>query len=238
MATPDAHSDSYLNPRPDPHPEKAALRRHYRKLRRSLPVSVQQAHARAVFRHLLASGLFWRPGRIAAYATARGELDATPILRHGWQQQRPMALPVIEWSSRHRRGELGFYRVGPNDPLAKGAFGLPTPAADADRLPLQTLSVLLVPLVAFDRFGMRLGQGGGYYDRVFAHVGDCAAVASAAPLRIGLAHDCQRSTAALPHDPWDRALDAVVTEAGISAFSARGRRLTDQARNRTAHGHT
>ena len=70
-----------------------------------------------------------------------------------------------------------------------------------------------MPLVAFDRAGNRLGQGGGYYDRALAGPSDLR------PVTIGVAHAFQQ-VESVPVEPWDVALDAVVTEDGLLDFAA------------------
>jgi 5-formyltetrahydrofolate cyclo-ligase len=78
--------------------------------------------------------------------------------------------------------------------------------------------VLFLPLVAFDDHGNRLGMGAGYYDRYIGRQ-----PAGLRPLLVGLAHETQRASADLPARSWDARLDAVVTEAGWQAFSARAK---------------
>ncbi len=101
-----------------------------------------------------------------------------------------------------RLGTMDFRSWGPDDHLAPGPFGTshPEPGGTADP------DVIFAPLLAFDRDMNRLGQGGGYYDRAFARHSDA--------LRIGIAWSVQEEEA-LPADPWDLPLHAVLTE---SAF--------------------
>ncbi len=96
--------------------------------------------------------------------------------------------------------------------LKPGALGVHEPAAD---WPQVTPHLLLVPLLAFDGAGHRLGYGGGFYDRTLYAFNHGAAL----PIRaIGVAYAAQE-TASLPHEPHDMALDGILTEQGLRLFS-------------------
>ena len=79
-------------------------------------------------------------------------------------------------------------------------------------MPFAEHAVVLAPLVAFDRVGNRLGQGGGYYDRA---IGSCAEFR---PVIIGVAHAFQEVDA-VPVERWDEPIDAVVTERSMVEFT-------------------
>ena len=104
-----------------------------------------------------------------------------------------------------RDAPMIFRRWTPGDPLEVDAAGCPAP------LPLAEVvdpDLIVTPLLAFDDFGGRLGQGGGYYDRTFA--------ARPGAIRIGFAYDGQR-VARLPMERHDVALHGVLTEVGYTA---------------------
>ena len=100
---------------------------------------------------------------------------------------------------------LRFHPVAPGALLRAGGFGIPEPAADAPEVAIADLAVLIVPGVAFDTVGRRLGFGGGYYDSVIGAARAAGAVA------IGLAYDFQ-IVDECPAGPDDVGVDAVVTE--------------------------
>ncbi len=97
-----------------------------------------------------------------------------------------------------------FRRWTPGDPLEVDAAGCPAPLPLAEVL---KPDLILTPLLAFDDFGGRLGQGGGHYDRTFASISQA--------LRIGLAYSGQR-VERLPVEPHDIALHGVLTEVGYT----------------------
>jgi len=118
-------------------------------------------------------------------------------------------LPVL------RAGELLFFPYQHGDELKKNQFDIPEPVDRTNQIEADQLDLVLLPLVAFDGVGYRLGTGGGYYDKTFAFRKKSA---KPVPLLVGLGYDCQRA-APLPADPWDIMLDAVLTEKDWHRFS-------------------
>jgi 5-formyltetrahydrofolate cyclo-ligase len=135
-------------------------------------------------------------GVVAAYVASGSEIDPLAILETAHARDIHTALPSIEADS----GNLVFRLWAPGDPLMEGPLRLrqPLPSAFA-----ASPDLILAPLLGFDRAMNRIGQGKGYYDRVFA--------ALPAARRVGLAWSAQE-TSALALDPWDEPLHAVATE--------------------------
>jgi len=127
------------------------------------------------------------------------EVDVMPLLRELAARGHPVALPVVAGRGR----PLVFRRWVEGDDTASGPFGISEPLEGA---PAIAPAVLLVPLLAFDRAGYRLGYGGGYYDRSLAALRD-----KAETLAVGIAWAGQE-VAAVPRDSHDQKLDWVVTE--------------------------
>jgi 5-formyltetrahydrofolate cyclo-ligase len=151
----------------------------------------------------------YRPERnvsVSAYWAVGDELDARPLLDALHARGCRVALPVVV----EKGGVLAFRRWSPNAALARGVLDIPVPDWDAEPL-LPTL--LFVPVVAFDRSGARLGQGGGYYDRTLA-----ALRANQKVTAVGYGYAAQELPE-IPLGPHDQRLDGVVTEQG--AFEAR-----------------
>ena len=150
------------------------------------------------------------PGAVVSgYVPVRGEIDVMPLLHALHAAGHALALPVVA----AREAPLVFRRWRPGMALEKGAFGIPVPPATA---PEVRPEVVLVPLVAFDAQGHRLGYGGGYYDRTLA-----ALRAQGRVLAVGCAHAGQE----VPHIPaldTDQRLDLVLTEQGARWFTPRG----------------
>lgn len=140
---------------------------------------------------------------IGGYAAIDGELELAPLFQRLHRMGKQLALPVIE----NRRGAMRFYRYEPGARLIRNRYGIAEPGVTAD--PIRRLDLLLVPLVAFDDTGNRLGMGGGYYDR-FATQHRCR--------MIGVGHEVQRAET-LPAADWDQPLTGVITEATWQAFA-------------------
>ena len=118
---------------------------------------------------------------------------------------------------KDRPGEMEVAAVGPGDELVPGPyFGILQPPEDASAIDPATLDAVVAPGVGFDRKGRRLGQAGGYYDRLFAAL-------PAKVLRVGWAFGAQLVDE-LPEEPHDEGVDVLVTEAGIHRFVRKAKR--------------
>ena len=141
---------------------------------------------------------------VAGFWPIRDEIDIRPLLTALHEKGHPLALPVTG-----RRGEpLVFRAWTPGEPLLPGRFGTSHPAG---RVVIP--DVLLIPLLAFDAEGRRLGYGGGFYDRTLALLPQAR--------RIGCAFASQELDS-LPSGPYDQRLHAVLTEAGLRHFPSAG----------------
>jgi 5-formyltetrahydrofolate cyclo-ligase len=139
---------------------------------------------------------------VAAYWPMGPELDTRPLLQRLHEAGHTCALPVVE--KRHQ--PLVFHRWQPGDTLIAGVFGTSTPRHDT---PPVTPNVLIVPMLAYDDTGYRLGYGGGYYDRTIAGLRNKVT----GFLAVGVAFSAQR-VKFVPHDHFDERLDWIVTETG------------------------
>jgi 5-formyltetrahydrofolate cyclo-ligase len=191
---------------------RQTLRAHYRTRRRQLNLHEQSHHAQAVARHLQTSGLLLGKGCIAGYLAnhREGELDCLPAIQRLWSMHRTVVLPVVGKT----RGFMELFVYQPGTRLIINRYGISEPEPLSPHRHRIACSVMLLPLVAFDESGGRLGMGGGYYDRFLGGLPP-----SLRPRLVGLAHEAQRSSRPLPRDDWDIPLDDVVTESGWQNFS-------------------
>ena len=151
-----------------------------------------------------------RSQRIACYLPNDGEMDLTPLITRLWSLGRQSFLPVLH---SHK---LWFLPYTAQTPLAKNYFGIPEPNISADnRCAACSLDLVLMPLVAFDESGNRLGMGGGFYDQTFSYKTRHRNFNK--PHLIGVAYEFQ-CVDQLPANWWDIGLDGIVTENGYRTF--------------------
>jgi 5-formyltetrahydrofolate cyclo-ligase len=134
---------------------------------------------------------------VAGYWPVGGESDGRPLLAALAKAGRKICLPRMET----RNGPARFYAWRAGDALKADAFGVPSPPAIPPELAPR---LILTPLLAFDRAGNRLGQGGGHYDRIISLYRAHGAVA------VGLAY-AEQEMAVVPTGAHDATLDWIVT---------------------------
>ena len=150
----------------------------------------------------LAGQIAQAPQVVAGYWPMGDEMDVRPLMAALSRTGCPLALPVVTASGQ----KLDFRAWSPGDILEPGPHGTSHPLLHAEILVPQ---VVLLPMLAFDRHGWRLGYGGGYYDRTLESLR-----AQIQVKMIGVAYADQQVDA-VPHDGYDQRLDAVMTEAGL-----------------------
>jgi 5-formyltetrahydrofolate cyclo-ligase len=151
---------------------------------------------------------------VSGYWPLPGELDVRPLLIGLRGQGHPIGLPVVV----RRHEPLIFRQWRSADSLQSGKFNVMTPPPEAPEI---VPDVLLVPMLAFDPDGYRLGYGGGFYDRTLDQLRRRAQrEGRLAPLAIGIAYAAQEMPM-VPRGPHDQPLDWVVTERSVFEFAAR-----------------
>ena len=143
---------------------------------------------------------------VAGYWPVRDEADPRGLMQALAARGATLALPRIEESN----AALSFRRWRNGDALIDNHHAIREPLAEAPRV---VPNLVLVPLLAFDSTGHRLGYGGGYYDRTLAGLRAASPVTA-----IGIAYAGQE-IAAIPHEANDQRLDMVLTELGLRRFS-------------------
>ncbi len=177
---------------------KQTLREHLKQQRMALSGAQLANAGDACLRQLLALPAFSNAQKVGVYLDFRGEMSTHAVIAHLLANQQQVFLPVI---SEER---LVYARHQNAADLAKNRYGILEPVASAPRCDTRDLDVLLMPLVAFDRRGNRLGMGGGYYDKTLGSM-------QKKPLLIGLAHSFQEQPSLIA-DPWDVPLHGIATE--------------------------
>ena len=195
MSTPDTSS-----PHDDAHTAKRALRRELLARRRARPVAERVAVEQAIAWHLLADGRISRALRVAAYHSMPTEPGTGTLVESLTARGVEVLVPVVD-------GERLDWTVhDPDAPTRTSALGVAEPSGT--RLGPEVVlevDVVVVPALAVDHAGRRLGRGAGYYDRVLQHV--------RVPV-VALLH-ADELVPEVPSEPHDVRVQMVVTETGV-----------------------
>jgi 5-formyltetrahydrofolate cyclo-ligase len=185
---------------------KATLRREALTRRDALPTDIRAAAAQAIaarhFPVILPSDAV-----VSGFMPMKSEVNPLALMRKLADAGAKLALPVV--AGRGKPLVMRAYAFG--GPLASGVWGIREPKPDAAEV---EPDILLVPLLAFDRRGHRIGYGAGYFDMTIA-----ALRARKAVVAIGIAFAAQE-IAAVPDTPRDARLDLVLTEREVIDFRA------------------
>lgn len=192
--------------------DREILRKQVLDKRRQLTVQEQQQAAKQIIRRIVTLPLFLKAGKIAFYVPVRGELNLLPLLKIAAQRGKKCYLPALHCLFEKR---LHFRRYRAGDRLIPNRYAILEPVPHHPEISLWALQIIFMPLVAFDLQGNRLGMGKGYYDRTFEQLKN---IPGKRPYLIGLAYDCQK-VSQISAQPWDVALDSVITESNFYCFT-------------------
>ena len=189
--------------------DRSLLRTELRRRRRALSADERASASRQFARILRRSNLL-RPGRhIAVYAAHDCEADPSAIVRLARRNRCQLYLPAI---ADYRGRRMEFRRYARDTRLRPNRYGIAEPERGVPRIPVRHLDLVLLPLVAVDSSGTRLGTGAGFYDRCLQHLRTGRRWRR--PKLIGLGYEFQR-VATLAARTWDVPLDALLTEKNL-----------------------
>lgn len=181
------------------------MRRRLRALRTQLPARERASAAAALVRSLERLPEFLIDGRIAGYWAVHGEMPLHAVYASLRARGQGYFLPVL---GNERTLRFAQWQAGAA--LRNNRYAIPEPDVPATvQVRPDTLDLVLVPLLGFDRRGSRLGNGGGWYDRSFAFLRD--AKRPTRPVLVGIGYHFQE-IAELAPEPWDVRLDFVATD--------------------------
>ena len=185
-----------------------ALRQQIREQRRALSDSEREQAAFLLCERIAASRTFKQSKHIAFYLTNDGEMDLSLLIQYAWQSGKHCYLPVLAEPNTQR---LWFIPYTKETKLRNNRFGIPEPIHSNSTRLRKTLSLdlILLPLVAFDEQGNRMGMGGGFYDRTLAFLRQRQHWHK--PNLLGVAYEFQKQNK-LVTNPWDIPLQAIATE--------------------------
>ena len=178
---------------------KTQLRQKLLQQRQRIPKMIWQQKSEEICQNLLRCALFANARTVLSYFSIRQEPKLNNLVGSG---DRRWGFPRCVDKS------LQWYTWFPGDPLVTGQYGIPEPEKTALLLTAPDVDLILVPAVACDYQGYRLGYGGGYYDRLL-HLSEWSTIPT-----IGILFDCA-VLPTIPHDGWDKPLTAICTESRI-----------------------
>lgn len=150
---------------------------------------------------------------VALYRAIEGEVQTDEIFEEATSKGKRALYPRVEPGNKN----LVFCEVTDLDDMPPGTWKIPEPPESARICPISEADLVVTPGVAFDRGGARLGQGGGFYDRMFKRLKPRA-------VRMGIAFDLQ-IVEQIPMGPHDEYLDCLATESGMLRFNRLGGEL-------------
>jgi 5-formyltetrahydrofolate cyclo-ligase len=196
---------------PSLHASKSELRKTVRQRRAGLAAGLRQRLDAAINRHLLDCACRLQPGLIAAFMAFDGEPDLGPALKALERRGVRLALPIVQDDPTLAGSPGGavicFRHWSSDSDMQPNRYGIPEPVGTLE-IGLAEVDLALIPLVAWDAAGGRLGMGASFYDRLFRPFAD-----EARPLRMGVAYGVQQVDR-VPHEPWDVSLHMLLTENG------------------------
>ncbi len=179
--------------------DKKKLRKSLLKQRQSMSVAEWKQKSDRICSNLLNLPQFTEGKTVLAYFSFRQEPDLSPLFEQDSHSPKIWGMP------RCIDNSLSWHIWILNDPVKIGIYGITEPHPEAPIIHPEQVDLILVPCVACDQQGYRLGYGGGYYDRLLA------ASEWANKSTIGIVFDFAYLPQ-LPVEPWDKPLDAVCTE--------------------------
>lgn len=185
--------------------EKRAIRKQVFALRKSCSDENIEKWSREITRRVTELSEFQEAGRILVYADYNHEVMTRFLTEEAWKAGKAVAVPKVEGK------DMFFYRLTDFGQLKPGYFGIPEP--EEGEIVSWEDALMIMPGVAFDRSGHRVGYGGGFYDRFLEkHPGI---------RRVAVAFDFQIFPA-VPSEPTDISPEIIVTEKEVLRFPATG----------------
>lgn len=177
---------------------KKALRRHFLSLRAALSPIEKQSIDRQILDIILRFPLYQQADCIFVYVSTKDEIDTRLLLEDALAAGKTVCVPRCE----QQKGEMTARQIMSLTEVTPGRYGILEPSVTAEIIPPERLALAIVPALACDMFGYRLGYGGGYYDRFLVKV--------SAPVAALCAQS--RLVEHLPADPYDRKCEWILSE--------------------------
>ena len=183
--------------------DKNTLRSQLQQRRSMIRASERKFYSEKICQQTIKSSFFQTAQHIAFYTPVKGEANPLYLQKYS---DKCFYLPLLSQQKKHH---LYFVKIDNDTEYKKNIYGIPEPLHTAeDIIPIKDLDLVIMPLVAMDKKGNRLGMGGGYYDRSFAFKKNLDNLSK--PILMGFAYDFQLVDH-LTAEKWDVPLDYLVT---------------------------
>lgn len=169
-------------------------------VRNALPQSACELRSLEIQKRLSDLAELRRAATVLAFASIRKEVRTQAIIEQAWSAGKRIALPRVHGD------ELRLHLIDSESRLAPGAFSVPEPTEDDENIEPGDIDFALVPALAVDPRGYRIGYGGGYYDRLIPRLSNACTCA--------VAYDFQLISE-VPEQPFDVSVDLVVTDSRV-----------------------
>ena len=187
-----------------------SLRQQLKTKRKQVDKFQQQSSSSQILHRLRHFPQLQQAKRVGIYLHPFGEIQTQQMIEYCFAQHKQVYLPMIcsmnqqlQWvkisKQQYRNKRFSHHPLGMQEPMASRAMHV------------SKLDVLIMPLLACDVYGTRIGMGGGFYDKTLAS-------APNKPLRLGIAHDFQLVQEQLPRQVWDQPLDVLITPLHMRLF--------------------
>lgn len=176
---------------------KSLLRAHFRELEQNRPADEVASYSRAIYQQLTGLDVFQKARCVGAYLALPSEVQTRAIIEACWENGVTVCVPYYIAADRY----YGMSRLDPAAVLRTQKWNIREPE-HPEPYDVAALDLILIPAIAFDGHGTRLGHGGGHYDRLLTRV---------TGYRLGLAFH-EQVVAQLPREPHDQPVHAVLTE--------------------------
>jgi len=182
---------------------KEQIRKEILNLRKNQDISSKKSAELKVFTNIKNWEYFKKAKNIGIYFSTKYELDTTDIIKEILESKKKCYLPVI--SNNHNT--FDFYLYNQNTTLISNKYKILEPEATSEnKIDINALDIIFIPIVAFNENKERLGMGGGFYDRALANLEP-----DNKTLLVGLAFDFQKNNSLLI-EPWDIPMAHIITE--------------------------
>mgnify|MGYP003295633210 FL=1 len=180
---------------------KNKIRKEILALRKAMPIYLLEENSRIIAEKVITHPKYQAAELVFAYIDAKGEVITKDIIEHAWSNNKRVVVPKVQGD------RMEFYEIASYHDLEPGCFGIMEPKITCMEITdIPKNSVVIMPGVAFDKTGNRIGYGKGYYDKYFSKYPDLCKIAIAFSLQI---------VSEIQADKFDVKADCVITESVI-----------------------